>query len=72
MRVQHAKGRMTVWERIQETLVVDPPAAYLFYPDVLVGVGPRMRDVQPHLLSPFNNLSEWWIPEDERRYASGR
>ncbi len=63
---------LPVWERIQEALVVDPPTAYLFYPDVLVGVGPRLRDVRPHLLSPFNNLSEWWIPEAERRYASGR
>jgi len=41
-----------------------------FYPEVLVGVGARLRDVRPHLLSPYNNLAEWWIPPWERRYRS--
>lgn len=62
---------LPVWRELQETLAEDPPAAYLFHPDVLVGVSPRLRDVRPHLLSPFNNLVEWWIPPAERRYRSG-
>ena len=30
----------------------------------------RLRDVRPHMLSPFNNLVEWWIPASERKYRS--
>ncbi len=52
---------LATWLRLQETLVADPPSAYLFYPDNLVAVNRRLRDVRPHLLSPVNNLSEWWV-----------
>jgi len=62
---------LPVWQALQEALAADPPAAYLFHPDVLVGVGPRLRNVRPHLLSPYNNLAEWWIPVTQRRYRSG-
>jgi len=59
------------WLEIQEILAVDPPAAYLFYPENLVGIGPRLQGVRPHLLSPFNNLAEWWIAPVDRKYRSG-
>jgi ABC-type transport system substrate-binding protein len=62
---------LPVWHALQEELAADPPAAYLFLPDILVGVGPRLRDVRPHMLSPYNNLAEWWIPAAERRYRAG-
>ncbi|MCP4571979.1 MAG: hypothetical protein GY838_06455 [bacterium] len=61
---------LPLWQELQEALMEDPPAAYLFHPDILVGVGPRLRDVRPHMLSPFNNLAEWWIPTGQRRYRS--
>jgi peptide/nickel transport system substrate-binding protein len=60
---------LPVWERLQEELVADPPAAYLFYPDNLVAVSRRLRDVRPHLLSPVNNLAEWWIAPADRRHG---
>ncbi len=62
---------LPIWFEIQELLAVDPPAAYLFYPENLVGIGPRLRDVRPHLLSPINNLSEWWVTPADRKYKSG-
>ena len=52
---------LPAWLRLQEVLVADPPSAYLIYPDNLVAVNRRLRDVRPHLLSPVNNLAEWWI-----------
>lgn len=61
---------LPVWYRLQEELVGDPPAAYLFYPRQLVGVSSRLRDVRPHMLSPVNNLTEWWIAEPDRKYRS--
>lgn len=62
---------LPLWYRLQETLASDPPCAYLFYPDYLVGVGSRLRDVRPHLLSPLNNLSQWWIAPKDRKYRDG-
>ena len=59
------------WLEIQEMLAVDPPSAYLFYPENLVGIGLRLRDVRPHQLSPVNNLAEWWIAPGDRKYKSG-
>jgi len=59
------------WRRLQEILVEDPPSAYLFYPEKLVGIGPRLRGVRPHILSAINNLPEWWIPVSERKYRGG-
>ncbi len=52
---------LPVWHRLQEVLQADPPAAYLLYPSNLVGVSKRLQNVRPHLLSPVNNLVEWWI-----------
>jgi peptide/nickel transport system substrate-binding protein len=62
---------LRVWLEIQELLAADPPSAYLFYPENLVGIGVRLRDVRPHLLSPVNNLAEWWIAPGDRKYKSG-
>jgi peptide/nickel transport system substrate-binding protein len=62
---------LPVWHKLQEELAQDPPAAYLFYPDNLVAVSSRLRDVRPHLLSPVNNLSEWWIAPADRRPGPG-
>ena len=62
---------LPVWLELQEELTRDPPAAYLFYPRRLVGVSLRLQDVRPHLVSPVNNLSEWWIAPQDRKYRSG-
>lgn len=62
---------LLAWKTLQATLAADPPAAYLFYPDNLVAVNRRLRDVRPHMLSPVNNLDEWWIAPADRRGAGG-
>ena len=62
---------LPLWHELQELLREQQPSAWLFYPETLVGVGPRLRDVRPHMLSPFNNLVEWWIAPEDRRYRSG-
>lgn len=62
---------LPTWKALQSTLAADPPAAYLFYPDNLVAVNRRLRDVRPHMLSPVNNLDEWWIAPADRRAGQG-
>jgi peptide/nickel transport system substrate-binding protein len=59
---------LPLWYRIQEILAIDPPAAVLYYPHSLVGVNARVRGVRTHMLSPYNNLQEWWIAPAERRW----
>jgi peptide/nickel transport system substrate-binding protein len=59
---------LPIWYRIQETLAADPPAAVLYYPYALVGVNARVRGVRPHILSPYNNLQDWWIAPADRRW----
>lgn len=61
---------LPIWKEMQRELSRDPPAAYLFYPRRLVGVSNRLQDVRPHLMSPINNLSEWWIAPQDRKYRS--
>jgi peptide/nickel transport system substrate-binding protein len=61
---------LPLWHELQEVLHEDQPSAYLFYPEKLVGIGPRLRDVRPHVLSPLNNIFQWWIPEKDRKYQN--
>lgn len=63
----HAKA-LPLWWRIQEILNDDPPLATLYYPYALVGVNARVRGVRPHMLSPYNNLQDWWIAPADRRW----
>ena len=61
---------LPVWRLLQVELMRDPPAAYLMYPDNLVGVSNRLQNVKPSLLSTFNNLAQWWIAPADRIYRS--
>jgi peptide/nickel transport system substrate-binding protein len=70
LKATDPKVALPVWYRLQEVLAADPPAVYLYYPEVLVGVSTRLRNVRPHLLSPYNNLPEWWIASGDRKYRS--
>ncbi len=58
------------WDRLQEIVAEDLPMAFLYYPETLIGASKRLRNVQPHILSPFNNISEWWIDPADRKYLS--
>ncbi len=58
-----------IWRRVQSIVAEDEPIAFLYYPDTIVGVSRRLRDVRPHLLSPYNNLADWWIAPADRRFA---
>jgi peptide/nickel transport system substrate-binding protein len=59
-----------VWNRLQEVLALDAPVAYLYYPEVLCASSKRLQNVQPHVLSPYFNIEEWWIAPADRKYAT--
>lgn len=58
------------WLQMQEILLKDQPSAFLFYPEKLVGVSTRLQGVEPHLLSPLNNICDWWIATGDRKYRT--
>jgi len=72
LRIADRDRALPVWRRVQEELAADPPAAVLYYPQDLVGVSDRIHDVRPHMLSPFNNLAEWWIAPGDRLYRTDK
>ncbi len=61
-----------VWEAFQRHVAHDSPLCYLYYPKLITGYNRRLRDVKPHILSPYQNVTEWWISEAERKYVSDR
>ncbi len=71
LRQQDRDLARPVWDRLQVILQDDPPAAYLFCPQRLDVVSTRLQDVRPDILSPFNNMVQWWIAPEDRRYQTG-
>ncbi len=59
-----------VWDDFQRQVVHDQAMCFLYYPHLIVAHAERLRDVEPHILSPYQNVTEWWIPSEQRRYAS--
>ncbi|HPF33837.1 MAG TPA: ABC transporter substrate-binding protein [Candidatus Krumholzibacteria bacterium] len=59
-----------VWSAFQQLMAEEQPMAFLYHPDMLVAYDRRLRDVRPHVLSPFNNVREWWIAPADRRYPA--
>lgn len=56
-----------LYEELQRQLVEDVPALYTVYVPRLLAVGARLRGVRADLNGPLASVSEWWIPETQRR-----
>lgn len=57
-----------LWHKFELAVVEDPPAAFLYYPHTIVGVSNRVQNVKPHVLSSYNNIRDWWIAKEDRKY----
>jgi len=62
------KKSAQLWHKFELAIVYDPPAAFLYYPHTIVGVSERIHNVKPHVLSSYNNIREWWIAKEDRKY----
>ncbi len=56
-----------LWNRLQRVVAEDAPFAFLFYPETLCGVGPRLRGVRPHVLSPSTTSASGGSPSGSGR-----
>ncbi len=59
-----------VWDAFQRHVAFESPLCYLYYPETIVGHSRRLQDVHPHVLSPFQNVTEWWISPADRKYTA--
>ncbi len=50
-----------LWQRWQRWIAYDEPMAFLYYPDIIVAYNRRLRDVRPHILSPYQNVVSWRV-----------
>ncbi len=58
------------WREMQRQIYEDQPYCFLYWIDEAVVFDGRVRDATPTTLSPFENLSKWWIPEELRKYPA--
>ncbi len=58
-----------LWKQVQAQIYEDQPYMFLYWMDEIVGVNSRFKDAKVDILSPFHELSTWWVPEDEVKYA---
>jgi peptide/nickel transport system substrate-binding protein len=59
-----------IWFALQEELAADPPAAMLYYRRQVIAVNRRLRNVEPNVLGPLDNIQAWWIAPADRRWAA--
>ena len=57
-----------VWHAFQRLVAHDAPMACRYYPASLVAYNRRLSGVEPHILSPYNNIRDWWIAPASRKY----
>ena len=58
------------WSAYQRRLAELQPYTFLYFNDRMYGLNERLRDVVMDVRGDFVNVTEWWIPADERRLRS--
>ena len=56
-----------LWGAYQRRLADLQPYTFLYFEDRLHGVNTRLQDAVMDVRGDFVNMTEWWIPEDQRR-----
>jgi peptide/nickel transport system substrate-binding protein len=54
------------WRRAAALIVAEQPYTWLYYFDQLYGVSRRIRNTRIDTLGTFQNIHEWWIPEEHQ------
>ena len=59
-----------LWTQAQKILIQDQPYTWLYYQKSTHGLHERFRNVVMDKRGAYNNLEEWWVPVDERKYRT--
>lgn len=62
-----AESAAPFWRRAGEQIASEYPYAWLWFFDLPLAVGPRVRDVRVSVTGFGVGMSSWWIPADLRR-----
>ena len=70
MLVPDREESQPLWSAYQKRLAELQPYTFLYFDDRMHGINERLRDVVMDVRGDFVNVTEWWIPADERRLRS--
>ncbi len=68
LSISDRASSLPIWSAFQQLMADDQPMAFLYHPDELIAYHTRVQNIQPHVLSPFQNIREWWIAAEDRQY----
>jgi len=69
LRATDPNQARSIWAEFSRVLQQDQPMTFLFWPEILVGVNTRLKNVDVDVRGEIINPREWWIPASERRAA---
>jgi hypothetical protein len=55
---------------MQRIIYDEQPYTFLYWFNGVALVHHRFQDVQTDILSAYNELHEWWVPEELRKYET--
>ncbi len=61
-----------LWRAAAERIVREQPYTWLYYYDIVVGMGERLRGVRVDTFGAYQNSWEWWIPASRRREGAAQ
>ncbi|HEU4453130.1 MAG TPA: ABC transporter substrate-binding protein [Longimicrobium sp.] len=62
-----AEAANPLWRAAAERIVREQPYTWLYYYDIVVGLGERLKGVRVDTFGAYQNTWEWWIPASRRR-----
>lgn len=68
-RVFDQQRRKVYYDRLQEILAAEQPYTFLYFAEALPAVSRRFRGIEPAPAGIRYNFTEWYVPEDEQKYA---
>jgi peptide/nickel transport system substrate-binding protein len=68
LRTPNPLDAAPMWKDLQAKVYEDQPYLFLWWMDEIVGIHERFDDTSIDILSSFNRLHEWNVPEDKVKY----
>jgi peptide/nickel transport system substrate-binding protein len=59
------------WREFQARVIDLQPFTYFFFRERLEGISRRLQGVTMDMRGEWANITDWWIPADQRKYTTG-
>jgi peptide/nickel transport system substrate-binding protein len=57
-----------IWHRFQQIIAREQPYTFLYVSQDCHAIDRRFRGVHMDIRGPYQNLHQWWVPREERKY----